>query len=524
MAEPLFESCIPRDNFGLESRVALPVNSKSEPREVDSRIFVPQESPLTTNNCVDREDLRQVTDPAREWTKYIDLLEIRIRRLEGRSSGLPNGSFGERKEANRQASSILEPMQRPAIPEIHRIPWFQFKNKYVDETKTYAIELLVGPPRYYYQRRRNVGAQRQELLLKQAKTPRFDNVIAHTPGQQNGRLAYELPDRIRINSWPILLILSKIASEDWALKPRIFLRPYKLFTYYRRQIREEFKHLESKYTEDDLENNDGNGSLQFDRNSIQCTCAVCTKSLASLPLTESLEAHRDMRCLIEFMDEYIHPTLEKYIDTPAKVSFADLWWTIDSGEDVYAQGSSPSTSVRNHGDFQSVWRVLSCSGGRPNLSPRSERLEELSATADTNPFVVTCYYIDFTGSAYTESVSSFSIYPFEGQKDITSLPICPLRYYRNGDTMRDDRIKRGKMFQEFHTCKHMYYKGFTLNRQPTGNLLDDEHAAKSPEYVDSKVIVDFHTTLENNPGWTPKYKGPSHPPSFPRQFEEDFAL
>src|ERR1700761_5209309 len=47
----------------------------------------------------------------------------------------------------------------------------------------------------------------------------------------------EMPERIRINSAPILAILAEIAGEKWSSEPKVFLRPYKLLVVYGKEIR-----------------------------------------------------------------------------------------------------------------------------------------------------------------------------------------------------------------------------------------------------------------------------------------------
>ena len=40
----------------------------------------------------------------------------------------------------------------PTIPQLHYVGWSEFKNKLVGESKIYAIDVLIGGAKYYYQR------------------------------------------------------------------------------------------------------------------------------------------------------------------------------------------------------------------------------------------------------------------------------------------------------------------------------------------------------------------------------------
>lgn len=116
-----------------------------------------------------------------------------------------------------------DPQKRvPAIPELGRVQWFDFKNKYVDEKQEYAIEVLVGEPKYYYQRQSE----------KDRGSLQNNEIGTELMLQRSSSAPADLPERIRINSWSLLAILSNLASEDWTLKPRVMLRPFKLLSFF----------------------------------------------------------------------------------------------------------------------------------------------------------------------------------------------------------------------------------------------------------------------------------------------------
>lgn len=120
----------------------------------------------------------------------------------------------------------------PAIPKLQHMEWEEFKHKYANEEEFYAIEVLVGEARYYHQRVEDL----KKIKKTQAKTPRAQAEFTEKKSDTlstDAKPPKELPERIRINSKPILSILGQIGSEEeWGKQP---LGVIPIFT--RRQLR-----------------------------------------------------------------------------------------------------------------------------------------------------------------------------------------------------------------------------------------------------------------------------------------------
>lgn len=208
------------DNPAPESAVPnfMEANLAESHKTPDSKL----DSPISDTPAVEPNHPGAYVPPPRPVPYYEDRSRspslVDYRRYRRRRS-----SF----DAPHYPSNPPKPSKRtPATPELGRVRWFDFKNKYVDEKQEYAIEVLVGEPKYYYQRQ----SERDPGSLQDNDT------ASELALQRTATMTSTLPERIRINSWPLLAILSNIAGEDWTLKPRVMLRPFKLISFYEKVL------------------------------------------------------------------------------------------------------------------------------------------------------------------------------------------------------------------------------------------------------------------------------------------------
>ena len=151
--------------------------------------------------------------------------------------------------------------------------------------------------------------------------------------------------------------------------------------------------------------------------------------------------------------------------------------------------------------YHMMWRIVSVTGGRPNLGVAQNRRLLLKKP---NPFRVKCYYIDFDGRYFLPTLHTFNILPFDGEKDIVSLGFFPTRFLDpSRNTLTSHIDKGGLIFDNIATAFiHYYYSGPVLTNQPCGCEFD---ASLHQEHIESEVIVDFRMTLARNPTWRPKF-------------------
>jgi hypothetical protein len=113
-------------------------------------------------------------------------------------------------------------------------------------------------------------------------------------------------------------------------------------------------------------------------------------------------------------------------------------------------------------------------------------------------FSLLCVYIDFDGKYIGPVLRTFEIKRFDGEREITSLEVYPLRYhklrrsdfnetewnelqkYPDEDRCLKNLVKRGRKFVEAAAVKHMYYSGSTMVVR---------------EEVESQVVIDFETAF-----------------------------
>jgi hypothetical protein len=156
--------------------------------------------------------------------------------------------------------------------------------------------------------------------------------------------------------------------------------------------------------------------------------------------------------------------------SPSRCTFDMLWLLFEKGEDVYAKVG---------GEYRAF--VVS------DITSPGRQVKGKQPT-----FAVDCWYMDFDGKEFGRvqhpEDSKFTIFPFQGTKDITSLPIYPAKYHINkaGETPLDkDLIERGKKLWNLRTKTQRMYKGETLDY--------------GKRYIENKVMVDYQTYVRLNP-------------------------
>ena len=433
----------------------------------------------------------------------------------------------------------------PAIPQLHYVEWSEFKNKYIGDEQDYAIEVLVGGAKYYHQRSEEERKDKQRLKI--SSNDRDPPTTGHESSSR-------LPERIRINSEPILLILNQVDPMDRSEYPIVMLRPFKPLIYHEVRIREIFQRLVTKWGS--VDKGDGTEqaveptSMSYVGNSTDSV--VSEGDIGSLPaeseagskleavpnrlvdsddftvtspdeeaddLADSPEALRDLRCLIEFIDVELKPVADSYRNmSRQKIPFCDLWHLFKPGDLVHSPlGNTTSEFFIQNGEriqqggsndrYQEVWRVGHTSGGRPILEQARgkhgsrERYTVAGLKCTINDFWITAGFVDFNGSSYNHQAFRFSILPFDGERDITSLQLYPLRYAPEVDELKDRLKSRGEAFREYTTFKYRYYAGKTLTCAPSGFHAPELYYPKHPENIDSQVVVDFGEAFAAHPGW-----------------------
>jgi hypothetical protein len=209
-------------------------------------------------------------------------------------------------------------------------------------------------------------------------------------------------------------------------------------------------------------------------------------------VTRSHIALEHLRCLLNFMDTTIEPR-RAYLNSPEcrKILFADLWQLFPPGLEVIGSNG------------RQAYRVIGVTSAQHRVTPTWARWYNPSADKDSGkrnrpPFSVICVHIDFDGKYVGPVVTFFDFQRFDGEREVTTLEVYPLRFHPAKRSDFDEEewkeleafsplekyrrklIRRGTKFLEVAAVKHMYYAGPTLD-------VRDE--------VESPVVIDFETTF-----------------------------
>ncbi|EOO02738.1 putative aaa family protein [Phaeoacremonium minimum UCRPA7] len=239
---------------------------------------------------------------------------------------------------------------------------------------------------------------------------------------------------------------------------------------------------------------------------------------------DSKKGYEDMRCYMDFARSRLltlyHAFDKADYDHPAKIRFDDIWSLFRVGELVY-QRTDAGTDVAQPGS----------DGPRaPQNAPRLFRIyftwqdipywivedletndAKLRRDADFEPgdTRVACYYIDYDGKSYGGVPHLFDIEPYEGEKDITKLPIYPIRFAKDSEKILKDLKERGQRFTEFISKKDraLAHNGWTLTIDPAGDDIEDGsgNSIRFPQHIDSDVVIDFQEAYQANPWWKPNF-------------------
>ncbi|KAK3983791.1 hypothetical protein QBC44DRAFT_386245 [Cladorrhinum sp. PSN332] len=450
--------------------------------------------------------------------------------------------------------------------------WAMFKSAALSDghNTTSVLQILVGDPINDYDDVVSASYPKGRQSRKNPKVSGTKNVLEPTGREP-------MPERIRVNSFVLIQILSKIiGGKGWASALAdgsvVFVRPFKAIVYYEGALREWCVRLEKKFSgtikpgtasgsspnstkldpaqdEEDSHpemkpgsskspavGNRGNtpalGHVEdmipvtsgaSDEPSHQSEAATNDKHDTSVPqdqdtkttdrmttselgeedlntwkdpddVTSSSTALAHLKCLLSFIDSDILAR-KAYVESPEshKVQFPDLWLLFQPGTEV----------IRNDG--KQAYRVIEVSTAAHRVMTLwdmyiSNATTGKNAKKSQPPFSLTCVCIDFDGKHLGPVKRDFHFRRFEGERDVTSFEVFPLRFYPERQSYygeagsvsieplpdhmhqqyRQQLMQRGAKFLDVVAVKHMDYAGPTLSAR---------------EEIESQVVVDFETAF-----------------------------
>lgn len=134
--------------------------------------------------------------------------------------------------------------------------------------------------------------------------------------------------------------------------------------------------------------------------------------------------------------------------------------------------------------YQTTWRIFSLS-----LFLSSDVVYGVKNNVKRT-LGVEAYYLDYDGISYVPVYRTFNIKDFEGERDIATLEIYPLRFIKDGEGIKKTLHERGTWFRQAITEKHLSCDGWTLTCGPTG-ISSELQSPLSVDHIDGDVIIDF---------------------------------
>lgn len=533
----------------------------------------PQEAVSSTPKEVDRYKFFATRLASKATEEEINFIATQIDALHLRKTAL-EGFLEETKKGCEEESAKdaveNELAQVTAIPELKLLEWDDFVNPtWCDCTpfnewrrqkevqrQPYAIEVLQGHARYPWQKDK-------EDFVQVRKATALESLKDESEIRKLGRLP-EVPERIRINSKPILrLIWDLLGTPDSNPCIRVMVRPYKILVHHEKDIRKRYEELGRKWAHQ-AATTDGSSNSFVSTLATQGTVPATKEDIAenhSNPPSEkgleagnadhpestnqkenpgkehdvndSAEAWRDIGCLVHFLDKHILPAIRDFQgDEVKKVRFSDLWYLFRPGDDIlindtarYTRFSSVKQRALRSSDKHRYWRIYHLTGGRPCLSKPTPEFPTMPgdlpwepADVTVSPFTIRAYRIIYDGQTYGTISRVFTIQPFQGEKEITNLEIIPLRSADNKDAILKYLEESGRSFTQLEAVCAYNYKGPTLNVDHAGYHCTP--AGDSTTHITGQVVVDFEEARQADPSWFPGHSQPTFLTTTNRECEE----
>ncbi|KAF3064287.1 putative aaa family protein [Daldinia childiae] len=460
----------------------------------------------------------------------------------------------ERREQILADRRRVEAKWRPKIPEVRRLNFENFKNRFHDvEEPDYAIEVLMAGSYLQAQVRREQALRRKEdhvrtrqhvllahgLPREQVYASRPKNSLSEKVKRdkkaENAQMNEGEMQRIRIQSQPVLGHLTSLLKDtELRSTPRTFVRPFKALVYFQPKMKEILATLEEKWADyeeiDEVESvelpeipdmesiefktKDSGSEAGDDDDDNESLLSVDSNAEDLDTIMDSPEALRDMRCYVNFIDKEVMPQHNRFSENETdKVKFEDLWSLFRPGDLIYMPAAGETA-----GRYHEVWRIYRTEMPEVEtsypLKLEWEFFPDESQDKKDDKFNIYAYYIDHDGDSFGAVRHTFEIESFVGERLVESLEVFPIRYRQDHRQLLDSLKKQGKDFQRYLGDRHQSYHAWTLTRNPpfdtteaNEEILDNESYEKMrhPEFVESDVIVDLQEAYQKHSGWRPSF-------------------
>ena len=210
-----------------------------------------------------------------------------------------------------------------------------FKNYFGDEMSSYAIEVLVAEPNTDEVIAREIDRSRRGNW----ETSIYDVTVDDGPDMPSFPKEPQPPPKdgmiqaIRIHSPAVLEHLSIVTDQKWDVNDsRVFTRPFSALIYFQPKMKTQLAGLETRYAEEERcassRTPSGGGDLPIINLPAKVTSVIGgddPRESTDEGLLSGVEALRNMRCYIEFIDHEIMPLYDQFNGARrGKVRFSNL--------------------------------------------------------------------------------------------------------------------------------------------------------------------------------------------------------
>ncbi|KGO50161.1 hypothetical protein PEX2_056390 [Penicillium expansum] len=353
-----------------------------------------------------------------------------------------------------------------------RIEWQRFRTlpgQIIDLGSRSVLEILIGEPET------STSYDILDIPIHLIATDKSDDILKDRKTATKSLLPGQapLPERIRINSVPLLHLLAMIQYKEVSYDSGslIMTRPFKALSYYEKDFRLWHDALATKPEDRTKDTED-------------------TESIPEITLLDQITRQdwfktpsivlQHLTCLLDFIDDEITAKKEYLTsENHQMVTFADLWYLFKPGDEVIG-----------HKGLQ-AYRILSVTSPKhQGVLPWDNFYNRFDSESEEKPMRIHCVYVDFDDKQLGPVSEEFEIEAFDGEKSITLLPVQPLRFSKTPG-LREKLIQRGREFITMTAVKHMHCSGLTLDTR-------DE--------VDGQVVIYFSEALSvpANKDWKPE--------------------
>ncbi|KAG9206967.1 hypothetical protein G6514_000258 [Epicoccum nigrum] len=510
----------------IDSRI---VDILNRLKAVETTMYEPKDSKEQDSKEQDGKEQEKNTETVKKDNKYrlrADLEDLKIR-----IAALADDSDDDAVDT----SPVGEKATTVFIPQLNRVTWTRFMNSVVGDEQ-YAIDVLIGPVKSHWHIRQEEmhhpqsGAEETKLDHHALSSSVGDSagsadMGARAPAKERNETQSEVPERIRLNCPKILATFYNVLGETLPDRPKnVLIRPYKALIRHDEALRQRLRELQVRHEKDLQDTSQQQPSTEENQSSVANnsdgpdSSATPTQNNELVPFTD-IDDHKielqGLKCLLEFMDTYLVPVQQRYRSATAKkICFSDLWYLYRPGDlVVITDETNNETNKETNNETKkkgprhmktnkvplSLCRVLSVSRGRPDLTTLHGAESAVKPPViKMNDFRIQGHTIAYDGTNFGPSPQVFSISPFQGEKEISTLDPCPLRYAERFSDLETRLIEKGREFLQYTKPSHCRYAGPSYST--LRNVSHDPDAEKNT-MIDGHVIVDFKEARRNNYAW-----------------------